>query len=150
MHRRTQPGHLHIALRSTIGVFAEVNNYDTATKLARRLLDLNSDPKIVALVSIAVLQTLQEVSPLTTLLLQVRQCIADGNRNLQNAVEVNHDGSSSWRRAPRAPRCSARVLQQFGAHTPTQRTYPRSGASFTPHGAHGARSFIRRLVCACP
>ena len=61
MHRRTRPAHLHIALRSTIGVFAKVDNYDTAAKFARQLLYLSSDPKIVAQVSIAVLQILQEV-----------------------------------------------------------------------------------------
>ena len=62
MHRRAQPAHLHIAIRSTSGVFSKMDNYDTAAKFVRRLLDLNSDLKIVAQVSIALLQILQEVS----------------------------------------------------------------------------------------
>ena len=47
-HCHLQPPHLQIALRSAIGVFAKANNHATAAKFARRLLDLNPDPKIVA------------------------------------------------------------------------------------------------------
>jgi len=47
-HCHLQPPHMQIALRSAIGVFAKANNHATAAKLARRLLDLNPDPKIVA------------------------------------------------------------------------------------------------------
>ena len=47
-HCRMQPAHLQITLRSAIGVFAKANNHATAAKFARRLLDLNPDPKIVA------------------------------------------------------------------------------------------------------
>jgi coatomer subunit alpha len=43
-----QPPHMQIALRSAIGVFAKANNHATAAKFARRLLELNPDPKIVA------------------------------------------------------------------------------------------------------
>lgn len=51
-HCNMQPPHLQIALRSAIGVFAKANNHATGAKLARRLLDLNPDPKIVAQVGI--------------------------------------------------------------------------------------------------
>ena len=47
-HCKLQPAHLQIALRSAIGVFAKANNHATAAKFARRLLELNPDPKIVA------------------------------------------------------------------------------------------------------
>lgn len=47
-HCQLQPPHLQIALRSAIGAFAKANNHATASKFARRLLDLNPDPKIVA------------------------------------------------------------------------------------------------------
>ena len=47
-HCKLQPAHLQIALRSAISVFAKANNHATAAKFARRLLDLNPDPKIVA------------------------------------------------------------------------------------------------------
>jgi coatomer protein complex subunit alpha (xenin) len=47
-HCQLQPSHMQIALRSAIGVFAKANNHATAAKLARRLLQLNPDPKIVA------------------------------------------------------------------------------------------------------
>lgn len=49
---KLQPAHLQIALRSAIGVFAKANNHATAAKFARRLLELNPDPKIVAQVSL--------------------------------------------------------------------------------------------------
>lgn len=47
-HCQLQPAHLQIALRSAIGAFAKANNHATAAKFARRLLELNPDPKIVA------------------------------------------------------------------------------------------------------
>lgn len=47
-HCKLQPPHLQIALRSAIGVFAKANNHATSAKLARKLLELNPDPKIVA------------------------------------------------------------------------------------------------------
>ncbi|CAL1699545.1 unnamed protein product [Somion occarium] len=65
-----QPPHLQIALRSAIGVFAKANNHATAAKFARRLLELNPDPKIVA---------------------QARQRIAAGDRNPRNAVDIDYD-----------------------------------------------------------
>ncbi|EGN92902.1 hypothetical protein SERLA73DRAFT_65083 [Serpula lacrymans var. lacrymans S7.3] len=69
-HCKLQPPHMQIALRSAIGVFAKANNHATAAKFARRLLDLNPDPKIVA---------------------QARQRIAAGDRNPRNAVEISYD-----------------------------------------------------------
>lgn len=47
-HCKLQPPHLQIALRSAISVFAKANNHATSAKFARRLLELNPDPKIVA------------------------------------------------------------------------------------------------------
>ena len=47
-HCQLQPPHMQIALRSAIGVFAKANNHATAAKFARRLLELNPDPKIVS------------------------------------------------------------------------------------------------------
>ncbi|KAH9941627.1 coatomer subunit alpha-2 [Epithele typhae] len=69
-HCNMQPAHLQIALRSAIGVFAKANNHATAAKFARRLLDLNPDPKIVS---------------------QARQRIAAGDRNPRNTVEIDYD-----------------------------------------------------------
>ncbi|KAF8438071.1 coatomer WD associated region-domain-containing protein [Boletus edulis BED1] len=69
-HCQLQPPHMQIALRSAIGAFAKANNHATAAKFARRLLDLNPDPKIVA---------------------QARQRIAAGDRNPRNAVEISYD-----------------------------------------------------------
>lgn len=51
-HCQMQPAHLQIALRSAIGAFAKANNHATAAKFARRLLELNPDPKIVAQVRV--------------------------------------------------------------------------------------------------
>ena len=45
---RLQAPHLQIALRSAIGAFAKANNQAHAARFARRLLELNPDPKIVA------------------------------------------------------------------------------------------------------
>jgi coatomer protein complex subunit alpha (xenin) len=50
MHCQLQPPHLQIASRSAIQVFTKAGNASTAAKFARKLLDLNSDPKIVSLV----------------------------------------------------------------------------------------------------
>ncbi|PIL23467.1 transporter [Ganoderma sinense ZZ0214-1] len=69
-HCKLQQAHLQIALRSAINVFAKANNHATAAKFARRLLDLNPDPKIVA---------------------QARQRIAAGDRNPRNAIEIDYD-----------------------------------------------------------
>ncbi|KAG6331595.1 hypothetical protein ID866_7493 [Astraeus odoratus] len=69
-HCQLQPAHMQIALRSAIGVFTKANNHATAAKFARRLLDLNPDPKIVA---------------------QARQRIAAGDRNPRDAVEISYD-----------------------------------------------------------
>ncbi|KII84248.1 hypothetical protein PLICRDRAFT_701838 [Plicaturopsis crispa FD-325 SS-3] len=69
-HCNMQPPHLQIALRKAIGLFAKANNHATSAKLARRLLDLNPDPKIVA---------------------QARQRIAAGDRNPRNAIEIDYD-----------------------------------------------------------
>lgn len=49
-HCQLQPPHLQIALRSAIQVFTKAGNARTAAKFARKLLDLNPDPKIVSLV----------------------------------------------------------------------------------------------------
>ncbi|KAG6830285.1 hypothetical protein H0H87_008583 [Tephrocybe sp. NHM501043] len=65
-----QPPHMQIALRSAIGVFSKANNHAHASRFAKRLLELNPDPKIVA---------------------QARQRIAAGDRNPRNAVEVSYD-----------------------------------------------------------
>ncbi|KAI0064361.1 coatomer subunit alpha-2 [Artomyces pyxidatus] len=69
-HCKLQPPHMQIALRSAIQVFTKANNTATAAKFARRLLDLNPDPKIVA---------------------QARQRIAAGDRNPRDAVEIAYD-----------------------------------------------------------
>lgn len=47
-HCRMQPPHMQIALRSAMGTFSKANNHASAAKFARRLIDLNPDPKIVA------------------------------------------------------------------------------------------------------
>jgi len=47
-HCQLQPSHAQIALRSAIGAFAKANNQAHAARFARRLLELNPDPKIVA------------------------------------------------------------------------------------------------------
>jgi coatomer subunit alpha len=49
-HCQLQPPHLQIALRSVMQVFTRAGNAGTAAKFARKLLDLNPDPKIVSLV----------------------------------------------------------------------------------------------------
>ena len=51
-HCQLQPSHMQLALRSAIGVFAKANNHSSAARFARRLLELNPDPKIVAQVRI--------------------------------------------------------------------------------------------------
>ena len=50
-HCRMQPPHMQIALRSAMGTFSKANNHASAAKFARRLIELNPDPKIVAQVN---------------------------------------------------------------------------------------------------
>ncbi|KAA1472048.1 Coatomer, alpha subunit [Dentipellis sp. KUC8613] len=69
-HCKLQPPHMRIALRSAMQLFTKANNSATTAKFARRLLDLNPDPKIVA---------------------QARQRIAAGDRNPRDAVEISYD-----------------------------------------------------------
>ena len=57
-HCTLQGAHMQIALRSAINVFAKANNHATAAKFARRLLELNPDPKIVAQVCITMFEYL--------------------------------------------------------------------------------------------
>jgi coatomer protein complex subunit alpha (xenin) len=49
-HCQLQPTHLQIALRSAMQVFTKAGNARSAAKFARKLLDLNPDPKVVSLV----------------------------------------------------------------------------------------------------
>lgn len=69
-HCRMQPPHMQIALRSAMGTFSKANNHASAAKFARRLIELNPDPKIVA---------------------QARQRVTAGDRNPRNAIEVAYD-----------------------------------------------------------
>ncbi|EIW78385.1 coatomer subunit alpha-2 [Coniophora puteana RWD-64-598 SS2] len=69
-HCQLQPQHMQLALRSAITVYAKANNHASAARFARRLLELNPDPKIVA---------------------QARQRIAAGDRNPRDAVEITYD-----------------------------------------------------------
>jgi len=49
-HCQLQPPHLQIALRSAGQVFAKAGNAGMAAKFARKLLELNPDPKVVSTV----------------------------------------------------------------------------------------------------
>ncbi|GJE94788.1 coatomer subunit alpha-2 [Phanerochaete sordida] len=107
-HCQLQPAHLQIALRSAITQFAKANNHATAAKFARRLLELNPDPKIVA---------------------QARQRIAAGDRNPRNAVEITYDEFTEFEvcaasytpiykgsPAVRCPYTDAAYLPQYKGH----------------------------------
>ncbi|KAI9509049.1 coatomer subunit alpha-2 [Russula earlei] len=69
-HCQLQSPHLQIALRSAIQAFTKAGNAGTAARFARKLLDLNPDPRIVSL---------------------ARQRIAAGDRNPRDAVEISYD-----------------------------------------------------------
>lgn len=69
-HCKLQPSHMQIALRAAGQSFSKASNFLTAAKFARRLLDLNPDPKIAA---------------------QARQRVAAGERNPRDTVEVELD-----------------------------------------------------------
>ncbi|KAI0280233.1 coatomer subunit alpha-2 [Russula aff. rugulosa BPL654] len=69
-HCQLQPPHLQIALRSATQVFGKAGNAGSAAKFARKLLDLNPDPKVVSL---------------------MRQRIAAGDRNPRDVVEISYD-----------------------------------------------------------
>jgi coatomer subunit alpha len=90
-HCTLQAPHMQIALRSAINVFAKANNHATAAKFARRLLELNPDPKIVAQVSAKSISYVLIFIPNNFPLLQARSRIAAGDRNPRNAVEITYD-----------------------------------------------------------
>ncbi|KAI9441289.1 coatomer subunit alpha-2 [Lactarius indigo] len=69
-HCQLQPPHLRIAMRSAIQVFTKAGNSGSAAKFARKLLDLDPDPKIVSM---------------------ARQRIAASDRNPRDAVEISYD-----------------------------------------------------------
>ncbi|GJJ15119.1 hypothetical protein Clacol_009394 [Clathrus columnatus] len=69
-HCKLQARHVQLALRNAIMLLPKANNHATAAKLARRLLDLQPDAKIVA---------------------RARAIIAAGERNPRNAIEISYD-----------------------------------------------------------
>jgi coatomer protein complex subunit alpha (xenin) len=69
-HCQLQPPHLRIAMRSAIQVFTKAGNSGSAGKFARKLLDLDPDPKIVSM---------------------ARQRIAASDRNPRDAIEISYD-----------------------------------------------------------
>lgn len=81
-HCQLQPPHLQIALRSAIGVFAKANNHATAAKFARRLLELNPDPKIVAQVSYCLL------APLTLLIVLFLHRLVKESQQVTEILEM--------------------------------------------------------------
>lgn len=87
-HCKMQPAHMQIALRSAIGPFAKANNHATAAKFARRLLDLNPDPRIAAQVCNYLHFLCFTLSKYYT---KARQRIAAGDRNPRDAVEISYD-----------------------------------------------------------
>ena len=66
-HCKLQPPHMQIVAGQT---FSKASNFLIAAKFARRLLDLNPDPKVAA---------------------QARQRVAAGERNSRDAVEIELD-----------------------------------------------------------
>lgn len=53
-HCKMQPQHVQLALRNAIMLLPKANNHATAAKLARKLLDLQPDAKIIARVCVHV------------------------------------------------------------------------------------------------
>ncbi|KAL5481033.1 hypothetical protein ACEPAI_9974 [Sanghuangporus weigelae] len=102
-HCKMQPQHLQLALRRAIGAFAKANNHATSAKFARRLLDLNPDPKIVA---------------------QARQRIAAGDRNPRDAVEIDYDEFTEFEI------CAATFTPIYKGSPSV--TCPYTGASYLP------------------
>ncbi|KLO13353.1 coatomer subunit alpha-2 [Schizopora paradoxa] len=102
-HCKLQPIHQQIALRSAIGAFAKANNHATSARLARRLLELNPDPKIAS---------------------QARQRIAAGDRNPRNAVEIDYDEFTEFEI------CAASFTPIYTGSPSV--TCPYTGASYLP------------------
>jgi coatomer protein complex subunit alpha (xenin) len=63
-HCQLQPPHLRIAMRSAIQVFTKAGNSGSAGKFARKLLDLDPDPKIVSMVRCTRKCTLRDITEL--------------------------------------------------------------------------------------
>jgi len=65
-----QPPHQKLALRSAMGLFAKADNHAQSARFAKRLLELNPDPKAAA---------------------RAKKHIAAGDRNPRNAVDIDYD-----------------------------------------------------------
>jgi coatomer protein complex subunit alpha (xenin) len=124
-HCQLQSSHMQIALRSAIGVFAKANNHATAAKLARRLLQLNPDPKIVAQVLFLMPHECSRTDRCRhCFFLQARQRIAAGDRNPRDAVEISYDEFTEF------AICGASYTPIYKG-SPAVRC-PYTGASFLP------------------
>ncbi len=139
-HCTLQPTHLQIALRSAIGVFAKANNHATAAKFARRLLDLNPDPKIVA----QVWSTILLVCALSD-----HECVGATTHCCWRPQPEKRSGDR-LRRVHRVRGLCGQLhpdIQGFaGRPVPVHRRSVSStiqGPARYPHGAHGDR----RVVC---
>jgi coatomer subunit alpha len=88
-HCTLQAPHMQIALGSAINVFAKANNHATAAKFARRLLELNPDPKIVA--QVCAKSSSHILTFIFAFITQAGQHIAAGDRNPRNAVEITYE-----------------------------------------------------------
>jgi len=69
-HCKLQPAHHTIALRNAMTVFSKAQNFATAAAFARKLVELNPAPKVLA---------------------SARAVIAAGDRNPRDAVEFSYD-----------------------------------------------------------
>lgn len=114
-HCQLQPPHLQIALRSAIGAFAKANNQAHAARFAKRLLELNPDPKIVAQVRVY-----HRASTSTLGLLTLVCCDRPDNAS-QLEIETrgmlwrfpttsSHLSKSAVRRIPRSIRARSRCI----------------------------------------
>lgn len=128
-HCHMQPPHVQIALRSAIGVFAKANNHATAAKFARRLLELNPDPKIVAQVGA------DEVHAVCSML--IHNTSRPGNVSLLETVTLETQLKSHMTSSPSLKSARpvslryTRARMQSAAHTPTRPIFRSTKANST-------------------
>jgi hypothetical protein len=136
---------MQIALRSAINVFAKANNHATAAKFARRLLELNPDPKIVAQVG---------AKSIATYIIFILTAYHDRQ---DNALQLETETPGMQLRppmmslqnltsAPRATRQYTKAPRQSTARIRMRHTYPSSKGSWTLLRS-SPRSGVRRLDC---
>lgn len=119
-HCRMQPPHMQIALRSAMGTSSKANNHASAAKFARRLIDLNPDPKIAAQVSWRLLMFRVHIIDPVYFRLGNAWLLGTATQGMLSRLPMTNSPTS--RSVQRLSRRFTKARRPSAAHTPTLHT----------------------------